>query len=1069
MKLKSRIRTVHYLLAGLFLTFDLTGITAFAGNSDIQDRSGLEADYASGSLADYIRIKGVVVDTKGDPLIGATVVEKDTENIAITDVDGKFSIDVRENSVLIVDYMGFSQKSIRVYTKDEKIEVVLEENSEVLKELVVVGYGVQKKESVVGSISTLDNESLMQSGGVASVGQALQGKIPGVVSMYTNGEPGSEDLQIYIRGTSSWNGSGAPLILVDGVERSMSDVNMNDIESISVLKDASATAVYGVKGANGVILLTTKRGETGKAKFSLSFNSVMKTISKVPEKYDAYDAQMIMNESIMREVAHQPASWDYITPVEVASLYRNQKTLEEMEMYPNIDWEDYMFKDVAVDYKVDASIRGGNKIAKYFCSIGYLNESDMVKKFDTGRGYNGGISYQRFNYRSNIDMNLTRTTKLSIGLSGIYSIRTSPEYSEGGERWYVSLYNLAPDLYCPIYSDGAYGYYPEGKVGQSNSLRWYSGMGKTSSYYFKVNADVSLDQKLDFITEGLSASARFTMDNSMSGAQSISDRTGITANAVEKWYNIKTNEWVYQYPQTSGDYDYAPAPWTIGNFTVGSAKRRMIDYQIGLHYDRLFADKHHVTGLFLFKRREYASGNAFPSYNEDWVFRATYDFDRRYLLELNGAYNGSEQFGPGYRFDLFPSVGLGWVLSNEKFMKDISWIDRIKIRASTGLVGDDKFTTARWLYVTQWESMSYHAALNNPTYFGTVDTAGAQSPYITYQEKLMGNKDIHWEKSLKRDYGLEFSFLNGSIRGEFDYFLEDRKDIYIKGADRAMNDFLGMTPSGANLGKVNVKGYEIVLNLSHNFNTDFRLFSDLSFTHAKDRIKFADDPELKAAYLKKEGYQIGQTHSAIQGNIMQSWDDIYMSTPLSTGDNFKRIGYYDLVDFNGDGKYYDLNDNVPYQYPTRPQNTWTASLGGEFRGLSFAVQFFGQFNTTRNCVLNSFTNFTHIYFKTFADYWSKDNPDGKYTLAPVSIDQAASDPYRTLYDASTVRLKMVEVAYRLPKRALDKIGLKGLRVFFNGNNLYLWTSMPDDRDYGGNARGAYPTLRHFNLGINVDF
>lgn len=1062
MKIKLRLSTGRHLYLGVLFAFML--IYTPAVNAALRD-----PDVAT-QLAEYVKIKGVVKDVNGDPLIGATVLEKDAENLAITDSDGRFSIDVKKNSTLVISYMGFSDRIIHVKENDEDINVVLEENSAVLQELVVVGYGTQKKESVVGSISTVKSDAIMQSGGVSSVGQALQGKIPGVVTMFTNGEPGSEDLQIYIRGTSSWNSSGSPLILVDGVERSMSDVNMNDIESISVLKDASATAVYGVRGANGVILLTTKRGESGKPKLSLSFNSVMKTISKVPEKYDAYDAMMVMNESIMREVAYMPASWDYITPVQVAELYRNQQTQEELEMYPNVDWLDFMYKDVAVDYNVDASVRGGNKFAKYFCSIGYLNESDIVKKFDTGRGYNGGMSYQRFNYRANIDMNLTKTTKLSIGVSGIYSLKVSPDYADNSasERMFVSLYNVAPDLYYPLYSDGSFGYSPIGNVGLSNSLRWYYAMGKKTTYNFKINADVSLDQKLDFITKGLSASARFSMDNTMTGMQSIYDRTGISANVVEKCYDIKTGEWIYNYPQTNSDYEYAPAPWVLNEFTVGSNKKRLIDYQLGLHYDRTFADKHTVTGLFLFRRQEYASGNMFPSYNEDWVFRATYDYDRRYLIELNGAYNGSEQFGPGYRFDLFPSVGLGWVLSNEKFMRDIAWIDRIKLRASAGLVGDDNFTSARWLYMSQWESMNYYVPMANPQYFGPASNLNAQSPYMTYEESILGNEDIHWETSFKRDYGLEFSFLNGAVRGEFDYFLENRKDIYIKGADRAMNDFLGITPPGANLGKVNVHGYEVVLNLSHNFDTGVSMYADLSYTHAKDRIIFADDPELKPAYQKKAGFPIGQTHSAIQGDMMQSWDDVYMSTPLSDGDNYKRIGYYDIVDFNGDGKYYDVDDNVPYQYPTRPQNTWTATLGGEFKGFSFSVQFFGQFNSTRNYVLNSFTQQTHIYFKAFEDYWSKENSDGKYTLAPVSLTQAASDPYRNLVDASIVRLKMVEVGYSLPPKALKKIGLKGLKVFFNGNNLYLWTDMADDRDYGGGSRGAYPTLRHFNFGINID-
>lgn len=1037
------------------------------GNPYIFAESFYSKSYLGTQQSELKTVSGVVVDESGEPLIGATIHEKDTDNITISDSYGKFTITVASSSSLIISYMGFDDEEISVAGKSS-LRIVLRQNATMLNELVVVGYGTQKKESVVGSIATVQSEEIMQSGGVTTVGQALQGKIPGVVTLYTSGEPGTDDIEIYIRGQSSWNNKGTPLILVDGVERSMSDVNMEDIESISVLKDASATAVYGVKGANGVILLTTKRGQEGKAEFTVSANSVFKTISKVPEKYDSFNAMMIMNEAVMNELAYNPASWDLVTPVQVADRYRNQPSQELREMYPNVDWRDFMFKDVAVDYQVNASVRGGNNFAKYYCSLSFLQENDIVKDFDNGRGYSAGNNYQRFNYRSNLDLNITKTTKFSINLSGIYGIKMSPPLDSQKERMFLSLYNLAPDLYYPIYSDGCYGYSDNADLGTSNSIVWYSVMGRNKQYSFKVNADLKLTQNLDFITKGLSAHVRFTMDNYMQGNQAINDKTGNAANIKSKFYDPKTESWKYDYPLTSSDYEYAPAPWTINDFTVGSSKIRLIDYEAAVNYARSFNDRHNVGALFLFKRQEYAKGNMFPEYNEDWVFRVTYDFNKRYLIEANGAYNGSERFGPGYRFDFFPSVGIGWVLSNEPFMKNIGWIDRIKFRASAGMVGDDNFTSSRWLYQSQWAPMNYYVAMSNPIYFGSHKENNAKSPYMAYKESLMGNKDIHWEKSFKRDYGMEFSFLNGSISGEFDYFLEHRQDIYIPGGSRAMNDLMGIAPPGANLGEVKVRGYEAVINLAHRFGPDFRLNGNFSFTHAKDIVINRDDPELRPFYLKQAGYSIGQQRSAIRGDMMQSWDDVYMSTPLTSGDQNKRVGYYDVVDFDGDGIYYGTTDNAPYGYPTRPQNTWTASLGGEYKGFSVTVQFFGQFNTTRNYVLESWSLNTHLYFKNLSDYWSKDNPDGEYTLAAINTKQANMDPYRNLVDASMVRLKMVELSYRLPAKACRKIGLKGLRIYVNGNNLYLWTKMADDRDFGSGNRGAYPTLKRFNVGLNFN-
>lgn len=1011
------------------------------------------------------RVTGVVLDDKGQPLAGASIMEEGTHNLVITDSEGRFTIDVTSNTKVIVMYMGFMSQTVAAKTG---MIVRMCPDVAMLEELVVIGYGVQKKESTVGSISSVKSEAIMQNGGVTTVSQTLQGKLPGVVTLYTSGEPGTDDVEIYIRGQSSWNNAGNPLVLVDGVERSMSDVNIADVESISVLKDASATAVYGVKGANGVILITSKRGQKGQAAFNISANTTMKTISKVPEKYDSYDGMMIMNEAVMNELAYNPAVWNLVTPQAIADRYRNQETLEEFEKYPNVDWKDYMFRDIVSDYQVNASVRGGNNFAKYFCSVGYLRENDIVKNFDANRGYQSGNHYDRFNYRANLDLDITNTTQLSLNLTGISGIKVGPYYKEKDkERMFLSLYGIAPDLYCPMYEDGSFGFAPSKDFGQSNSVMFYSSMGSNTDYMFKVNADIKLTQNLNFITKGLSVHARFTMDNSMNGRQSILDRTDNGVNAIQKYYDPKTEQWVYEYPNSSSPYAFSSNPWSISSFTVGSGKRRLIDYEAAVNYARSF-ERHSVSALALFKRQQFAVGNMFPEYNEDWVFRVTYDYAKRYLIEINGAYNGSEKFGPGYRFDFFPSVGIGWMLSNEKFLKGIRWIDRLKLRASAGLVGDDNFTSQRWLYMSQWNSMNTFVAMNNPGFFWDHKNRNAKSPYQNYAEAVMGNKDIHWEESFKQDYGLEYSFLNGRISGEFDCFLDNRNDIFIPGNMRAINDFIGIRPPGANIGKVNVHGYEFILKLFHSLGSDVSIYCDLSFTHAKDKILYRDDPQFRPDYQKQAGFSIGQMRAPIAGEIMQNWDDVYMSTPLAQGDEMKRVGYYDVVDFNGDGNYYGINDNAPYGYPTRPQNTWTVSFGGEWKGLSVAMQLFGQFNSTRSYILDSFSQNSHLFFKNNGNYWSKGNSSVKLTLPAIQTRNATMDPYRNLVDASIVRLKMVEVAYKLPQNICKRVGLKGLKVFFNGNNLFLWSQMADDRDFGGGNRGGYPTLRRFNFGLNLN-
>jgi len=1008
-------------------------------------------------------ITGIVTENDGgEPIPGVTVVVEGTAIGTVTGPVGEFQIDVPINAQkLIFSFVGMKTQEVLI-GRELNLRISMEEENVTLTDVVVVGYGIQKKESVVGAITQIKGDELQKSGGVSNIGQALQGKLPGVTTIYTNGSPGSEDMQIFIRGQSSWNNTGSPLILVDGVERSMNDVDMNEIESISVLKDASATAVYGVKGANGVILLTTKRGQIGKAQLSVSGESTFKTISKVPEKYDAYDAMMVANESILRELMYNENSWAYYTPLLLAEKYRNQSSQFENEIYPNIDWQDYMMKNVAMDYRLNVSVRGGSKTAAYFCNLSYLQENDMFKNFDNGKGYQGEHSFNRFNYRSNLDFNITKSTKLSVNLSGAYGIKKQPNYNTN--YFYLGLYYLAPDIYYPQYEDGAYGYYEGTEWVFTNPLYTYSSSGLVTTNSLRLNSDIILKQDLDFITKGLSFQGKFSFDTSSSGNQTISDLN----NVVFKRYVNGGEDVVYEYPSTGNDYAYVVAPWTINEINLSSSRTRRVNYELSLRYAQKFGKKHNVSGLLLFKREEYASGSMFPIYYEDWVGRATYDYDTRYFFEFNGAYNGSEKFGPGYRFELFPSFALGWLISNESFLKGMTWLDKLKVRGSFGLVGDDGFA-GRWQYITQWASLNSAAAINAPGYYNTPATANAQSPYKFYLESVLGNPDLHWETSFKKDFGFEFAALKNQISLDFDYFIENRKDIVIYGANRSIPDWFGNEPPDANLGKVDVKGFELEVGFNHNFSSDLKAWTNMSFTQAKDEVIYAEDPELAPDYQKTAGYPIGQMTSAIAGDMMTSWDDIYMSTPLTNGNEYKRVGYYDLVDFDGDGTYDSNYDNAPYGYPTRPQNTWSWTLGTSYKNWSLTCQFYGMFNTTRNYALRSFPNKTHLLFAENGDYWSVNNTDATRSLVTWDLTQAASDPYGALKDASMVRLKMVELSYSLPKESCSKLGISNLRIFLNGNNLLLWTDMADDRDYGSQQYGDYPTLRRFNLGFNLDF
>lgn len=1010
-------------------------------------------------------LTGVVTDDTGEAIPGATVVVKGTTIGTITDLDGGFTLKVPQNAqTLLFSFMGLTSQEVAIGGKT-KFNITLASGAIDVEEVVVVGYGVQKKESVVGAITQATGEDLLKAGGVTNVGEALQGRLPGVTTMYASGMPGESDPQIYIRGQSSWNGSGQPLILVDGVERSMSDIDMNDIDQISVLKDASATAVFGVKGGNGVILITTKRGSDGKAQLSLSANTTIKMISQLPEKLDAYDAIMVANEAIMREVMYSPGSWDDYRPIEIADKYRNPLTEEESWKYPNVDWKEETVKDFATDFRVNLSVRGGTDFAKYFGSLSYQQVRDILngEKYDSGKSYFGEYRYDRFNYRTNIDFDITPTTKFSVNLSGFLGVQEKPV--DAVVTVLNGLYMMAPNLYMPVYPDGLYGKYYNDIYAWKNPIVNLISSGYKTYTKFQVNSDFMLDQKLDFITKGLSFKGKLSLDNDMTSLQQLRDAgADDMANVVYRYYDEKGNE-IIDSPSGVNDFDFVVQPWTLDKPEVDDNTRvRRLNYEFSLNYNNVFADVHNVTALFLMKREEYAKSNMFPRFREDWVGRLTYNYDSRYFFDVNGAYNGSEKFGVGYRFGFFPSAALGWMVTNENFMEDLRWFDKLKIRGSYGLVGDDNFS-GRWKYMTQWGSGG-SAYLVPGNYQG-------KSPYTFYKEASVGNPDLHWETALKSNIGVEVALWRNKLTADFDYFIEDRDNIYLSGSQRSIPDFYGTAPPDYNSGKTQVKGYELVLGANHTFDNGVNLWGKYSITNAKDKVIFKEDPALRPFYQKAAGYPIGQQRSAIPTEIMQNWDDIYMSTPKMSGQEYVRVGYYDLVDFDGNGVYDSSYDNAPWGYPIRPQKTWTLTTGAGYKGFSVMVQFYGTQNSLRTYSSQDFKDQTDLFYAYSLGYWSKDNPDATKTLKQWSQSAGATDPRRNSFDSSILRLKTLELAYNVPKKFCERLGVSSLKVFANGNNLYLWSDLPDDREFNATddsrVRGDYPTMKRFNFGLNLNF
>lgn len=576
---------------------------------------------------------GTVVDNAGEPLIGASVIVKgNASQGTVTDFDGNFQLKVpSEQTVLVVSYVGMNTKELRV-GKQRTFNVVLTDNTQ-LTEVIVVGYGQQKKASVVGAITQTTGEVLERAAGISDIGSALTGNLPGVVTMSSSGMPGEEEPQIIIRGASSWNNS-SPLVLVDGIERPMSSVDIQSVATISVLKDASATAVYGVKGANGVILITTKRGQEGKAQINVSANAIMKMPSKIPEKYDSYDALMARNVAVEHELNLYPESFAYVKPVSFIENYRNSDPNAKddlgnliSERYPNVDWRKALFEDYAMSYNANLNVSGGTKFVKYFAGVDFVSEGDLYKDFGNGRQYSTGYNYNRVSVRSNLDFNVTKSTVLKINIAGTNGKRKSPWNQDGWSPWQESqrwngIYNISPDVFLPKYSDGSWGFLP-GSTNVDNGARSLALGGTETRTTTRINTDFVLEQQLDFITKGLSARGMIAWDNVFEEARrGIND---LYNDPQDKWINPETGATVYKQPYEAYDrFDYTQGnKWTTNGGSVDNkATTRNLNYQLQLNYARSFG-KHDVSAMGVFARQETAWGSMIPNYREDWVFRAT--------------------------------------------------------------------------------------------------------------------------------------------------------------------------------------------------------------------------------------------------------------------------------------------------------------------------------------------------------------------------------------------------------------------------------------------------------------
>ncbi len=1012
--------------------------------------------------AQNITLTGTVEDAAGIPLIGVTIQVEGESIGTVTDLDGRFTLlNVPSNSTILVTYVGMQTQRIALNGRSS-LTVILTEDTELLEEVIIVGFGQQKKESVVGAIAQTNSKVLERTGGVTSLGQALTGNLPGVVTMTTSGQPGAEDPDIVIRGVSTWNNS-EPLVLVDGIERPMSSVDINSVATISVLKDASATAVFGVRGANGVILITTKRGEEGKANVDINVSSTLKTYSKLPDLMDSYDALMLRNRVIENELGYAPDQWINYRPQNFIDKYRWPANLEEFERYPNVDWVDELLRDVTTSYNANVNVGGGTNFVKYFVSMDYTHEGDLYKSIDNNRGYDTGFGYNRLNARSNLDFSLTKSTTLKINLSGSHAVTKATQGQYENLVW-SAFYGIAPDAFRPRYSDGSYGYYhPNPTQASTNSMADLSLSGVGYTTLDRLNTDFTIEQDLGFLLKGLSLNARLAFDNSFQETGRGIDDTTDWEDDRFKWIDPETgNEFTNVTVDGNNKFDYQNnIAWRTGAGSVNNgATYRRLNYSTQLNYSNTFGF-HTVGAMGNFSREEYSIGSRLPTFRENWVFRTTYDFDRRYMLEYNGAYNGSEIFAPENRFAFFQSGAVGWLFSEEPFIKslDWGWMDMLKFRASYGQIGDDNIN-GRWLYMDTW---GYGGAFNQ----GLTGVDSSDSPYQWYYESQVGNPNLQWEVSTKLDIAADYALFGGVISGSLDYFKENRSNILLSGDRRSVPSYYGVTAPTANLGEVDTEGFEVEVRWNKAINRDWRLWGNFFYTRATSKIIEADDPIFKPEYQKSANKAIGQHNSYVDYGYYNTWDELYGSTGHDALNETRIPGNYIILDYDADGIISEF-DNIPYGFTGVPQNTVNTQFGLDYKGWSGFVQFYGVNNVTRYVGLSSLGGVRNTAFHE-GSYWSKDDTNADVPLPRWgTIPSEYNNGTRFLFDGSYIRLKYAEIAYTFSKEEwIKKIGLTNLKVFVNGNNLFLWTKMPDDRESNTGGGSAYPTQRRFNLGLRI--
>lgn len=997
-------------------------------------------------IAQETGISGTVLDGTGETIVGASVKIKNSTIGTITNLDGKFSFPtITKKSTVEISYVGFEKTEV-ILIPGMHAKITLQDKDKVLNEVVIVGYGAQKKINVTGALATVSTQDMLKSP-VINASQALVGRVSGVFSRQISGQPGNDDASFKIRGSGTYNNTDA-LVVVDGVEREFKQLDMNEIESVTVLKDAASTAVYGVRGANGVIVVTTKQGKEGPAKVSYTGNFGINQPINLPKFVNSYDYALLRNEAELNDNSLlKPEQLSY-SAYDI-EMYKNGT---DPVFYPNIDWYKMVMKDYSSQQQHNVNVSGGSKFARYYVSIGYQNQDGLFKNFNEKYGYSNNDSYKRYNVRTNLDVNLTNTTKLNFSVGTITGIKNR-DRSNGG---YPTLYQSIPGtaaLYSPGFSDDKL-VYLDGRRYSNLIASMCTGFIKYTDNSIQTTAGIS--QRLDFITKGLSARAKYSYDTRY--VYSV-ERVRVPATYILKDTVINNqHEKIYTLYQSKDE--------SIGGLSSTSYSSRLIKeyFEAGIQYDRAFG-KHNTSALLLYNQNKtrfaVATPSGVPISYLGLVGRVTYNFDSRYFMEFNLGYNGSENFAEGRRFGLFPAISGGWVVSDESFFKAVfpeDIVSHFKLRASYGEVGNDQ-GGSRFLY--------YPSGYKSSTGGLIGEDFKALGSY--YEDKL-GNPLITWEKARKQNYGIDIKLFKQKLNFNFDYFSDLRNDILDN--RETIPIMYGAIPPTENLGIMINRGFEMDFGWNDKIGK-LNYFIKGNYSFARNRLIYTDEAfDVLNPHLARTGRRYGQPFGYKFIGFFRDAEDVAQSPSQFSGVSLPGDAKY--ADVNGDG-IVNEKDITPIGFPTYPEVNFGLSGGFSYKAFDFSFLFQGATNVS--IMIDGFmqrpgTEFGQILETVKYERWTPGSTNATRPRLTVNYANASNYYSSSLWqrDASYVRLKNLELGYNIEQKLLKKIGLSNLKLYVNGQNLYTWDKLEIvDPENGKTSDLQYPQLVVYNVGVKVSF